>query len=237
MQKRAERLRTATILEIKDVARKQMAAQGQAALSLGAIAREMGMTTPALYRYFDNRDALVTALIVDAYSALATTLEEVNAAPPKQDFAEWFRALAIAYRSWAMHYPHDYALIFGTPIPGYHAPPDVTVPAANRVLIAFGLFFKAAWEADCLSLPAAYLAIPVALQQTAAALVSAVSQEEQASAVFLLSLSVRSQLHGLVWAELYHHFPPGIADAGQLYNLELAALTARLGLAPARRSN
>ena len=234
-QKRVERLRQATITEIKEVARKQMAEQGEAALSLGAIAREMGMTAPALYRYFENRDALVTALIVDAFGALAHALEAANAATAHQDYATRFRALATAYRAWAVQHPHDYTLVYGTPLPGYHAPQEVTVPVASRVLLALGLLFKEAWEAGYLTLPAAYAAIPAALKETAAALIRDIWKDEQAAAVLLLTLSVRSQLHGLVWAELYHHLPPGIGEAGELYHLEVAAIGQRLGLAPTRR--
>src|SRR5581483_8391775 len=139
--KRAERLRDAAINEIKAIARQQMADQGQAALSLGAIARAMGMTTPALYRYFEIRDALVTELILDAYGALATTIEQADAAAPNADYAARLRATASAYRSWAVAHPHDYALIYGTPIPGYHAPRERTVPVAARILITFGMLF------------------------------------------------------------------------------------------------
>src|SRR5262245_45041432 len=127
-QKRAERLREAAIAEIKAIARQQMAEQGQAALSLGAIARAMGMTTPALYRYFESRDALITALIIDAYEALAIALEQADSATRSDDYATRFRAMARAYRDWAVAHPHEYALIYGTPIPGYHAPRERTVP-------------------------------------------------------------------------------------------------------------
>jgi AcrR family transcriptional regulator len=232
-QKRAERLREATIAEIKGMARRQMAEQGYAALSLGAIARAMGLTTPALYRYFENRDALVTQLIIDAYQALATALEQADAAAPSHDYEARFRALARAYRDWAVAHPHDYALIFGTPIPGYHAPRERTVPVAARILLAFGILLKAAWEAGHLSIPAAYITMSAELRETAAQIVSPLSHDRSAPELLLTTLTVRSQLHSLVWAELLGHFPPGIAESGELYNLEVAAISARLGLAKA----
>jgi AcrR family transcriptional regulator len=230
-QKRAERLRDATINEIKTIARRQMAEQGEAALSLGAIARAMGMTTPALYRYFENRDALVTELIIDAYGSLATALEQADAAAPGADYAARFRATASAYREWAIMHPHDYALIYGTPIPGYHAPRERTVPVAARILLTFGLLLKAAWEAGHLQIPAAYTAMSPALRETAAELMRDVSRDIYAPEVLLTTLTVRGLLHGLVWAELYGHFPPGIAESGELYELEASAICARLGLA------
>ncbi len=228
---RTERLRQATLNEIKEVARRQMAQQGEAALSLNAIAREMGVTPPALYRYFENRDALVTALIVDAFGALAEALEATEERMHQADYAERFVALGEAYREWAIQNPHDYALIYGTPIPGYHAPPEITVPVASRVLTAFGLFFKEAWEAGRLTLPTAFVTIPAALKQAATTAVSNVSKDKQAPAVLLVTLSVRARLHGLVWAELFHQFPPGTAEGGELYGLEIAAINDWLGLA------
>jgi AcrR family transcriptional regulator len=229
-QKRAERLREATMSEIKAIARQQMAEQGQAALSLGAIARAMGMTTPALYRYFENRDALVTALIVEAYQALATALEQADAAAPSDDFGARFRSLASAYRDWAIAHPHDYALIYGTPIPGYHAPREQTVPVAARILLAFGMLFKAAWEAGSLRFPAAYTTMSSALREIAAQHMLDVSRDVHAPEVLLTTLTVRGLLHSLVWAELYGHFPPGITETGELYALEVATICARLGL-------
>lgn len=229
-QTRAERLREATITEIKAVARQQMAEQGQAALSLGAIARTMGLTTPALYRYFANRDALVTALIIEAYQELATALEQADAVAPNDDYTARFRSLAFAYHEWAIAHPHDYALIYGTPIPGYHAPREQTVPVAARILLAFGMLFKAAWEAGSLHIPSAYATMSSVLRQTATQIMDDVSQDAQAPEVLLTTLSVRALLHSLVWAELYGHFPPGITETGELYRLEVAAICSRLGL-------
>src|SRR5262245_11649263 len=177
---RAERLREATISEIKAVARQQMADQGLAALSLGAIARTMGLTTPALYRYFANRDALVTALIVEAYQELGTALEQADAAAPNNDYAARFSSLACAYREWAIAHPHDYTLIYGTPIPGYHAPREQTVPVAARILLAFGMLFKAAWAAGCLHIPPAYSTMSSVLRQTATQIMGDLSQDAQA---------------------------------------------------------
>jgi AcrR family transcriptional regulator len=230
-QKRAERLREAAISEIKATARRQMAEQGQAALSLGAIARAMGMTTPALYRYFESRDALITELIIDAYQALTIALEQADAATPSDDYAARFQALARAYHDWAVAHPHEYALIYGTPIPGYHAPRERTVPVAARILLAFGMLFKAAWEAGNLRIPAAYTTMSSELRETAVQLMSDLSRDVHAPEVLLATLTVRGLLHSLVWAELYGHFPPGIAESGELYNLEVTAISARLGLA------
>src|SRR3954454_14022131 len=101
MRTRRERLQEATREEIKAVARKQMAERGAAALSLRAIAGEMGLTAPALYRYFGSRDDLITALIIDAFDALGATLAAMRAAQPPHDYAGQFVAMLAAYRTWA----------------------------------------------------------------------------------------------------------------------------------------
>src|SRR5581483_1418698 len=120
---------------IKDAARRQVAAVGAAALSLRAVARELGVVSSALYRYFPSRDDLLTALIIDAYDDLGATAEQAVAAshrdPPR---ARW-RAVCDAIRDWARAHPHEYALLYGSPVPGYRAP-DETVPHAARVAIA-----------------------------------------------------------------------------------------------------
>ena len=129
---RRERRRQFTIEEILATARRQMAAEGAAALSLRGIARAMDLTAPALYRYFKSRDDLVTALVIAAYNSLADALQAApDACPGGDDTARLF-AGCVAYRAWALAHPEDYALIFGTPLAGYHAPMEQTLPAAKR---------------------------------------------------------------------------------------------------------
>ena len=120
-----ERYRAQVRTEIKDHAWRQIAAAGAPALSLNAIAKQLGMSGPALYRYFDSRDELITALIRDAYRSLADTFRATarSGADPV--------ALAHALRRWALEDPQRYLLVYGTPVPGYHAPEDVTAIAAE----------------------------------------------------------------------------------------------------------
>ena len=113
-----ERYRAQVRAEIKQHAWQQIADAGVPALSLNAIAKQMGLSGPALYRYFAGRDELITELIRDAYRSLADT---VGAATPA-DLVE----LAGVIRAWASADPQRYFLIYGTPVPGYHAPRDIT---------------------------------------------------------------------------------------------------------------
>jgi AcrR family transcriptional regulator len=119
------------IAEIKTVARAHLAAAG-ANLSLRAVARDMGMVSSALYRYFAGRDELLTALILDAYNALGEVVEAADASVPDrgQLRARWLAATR-AVRGWALANPAEYALLYGSPVPGYAAPSD-TIAAAAR---------------------------------------------------------------------------------------------------------
>jgi AcrR family transcriptional regulator len=226
---RREQARIETTAEIKAIARQQMAEVGAAALSLRAIAREMGMSAPALYRYFENRDALVTALIVEAYESLGTAMGAADAAVERGDLNGRFRAIAHAFRSWAMAQPQDFTLIYGTPIPGYEAPKEQTIPPAGDVLRQFGLVLHDATQVGKLQATSHYSDLPAGLQQAVDDL-RPFLPEGAVTATITLTMVVWSVLYGLIWAELYGHFPPGLAESGELYMMEVAALCERLDL-------
>lgn len=125
------RVRAEMIDEIKAIARRHLATDG-ANLSLRAVARDMGMVSSALYRYFANRDDLLTALIVDAYDALGAATEAADAGvTDRGDLRGRWLAISHAMRHWALANAAEYALIFGSPVPGYAAP-RTTVEAASR---------------------------------------------------------------------------------------------------------
>ncbi len=131
-----ERARAATTAEIIRLARVQMATDGAAALSLRAIAREMGMVSSAIYRYYPSRDDLLTALIVDSYDRLGIAAELADASVRRRaDIRARWRAVARAVREWAMEHPSEWALLYGTPVPGYVAPPDTIGPAGRYTAV------------------------------------------------------------------------------------------------------
>lgn len=124
-----ERYRAQVRTEIKEHAWEQIATAGVSALSLNAIAKQMGMSGPALYRYFAGRDELITALIRDAYRSLADTLRTAH------DSGTDLSGLAGVIREWARSDPQRYFLIYGTPVPGYHAPDDITAIASEVMTV------------------------------------------------------------------------------------------------------
>jgi AcrR family transcriptional regulator len=128
------RVRAELVEEIKAAARRRLAVDGPG-LTLRAVARDLEMVPSALYRYFDGRDALLTALITDAYDELGAAAEAAEATAGASDLRARWMALCRAVRHWALAHPAEYALLYGTPVPGYTAPAD-TVPPASRVVVA-----------------------------------------------------------------------------------------------------
>lgn len=226
---RREQQRLDTEIEIKQVARQQMAEVGAAALSLRGIAREMGMSAPALYRYFPNKDALVTALIIEAFTALADAMERAQAELEQDDFHGRFQTIAFAFREWAMQHPQDFTLIYGTPIPGYKAPREQTLAPAARVMRIIGFLLNEAAAAGKLTLPGTYQDLPPVMADHLEQIMPTLPAGALPSSV-VLTMSVWTRLYGVVWAELYDHILPGLAESAALYQVEVAAICSMLGL-------
>jgi AcrR family transcriptional regulator len=132
-----ERARVALTAEIESLARVQIERDGASNLSLRAIARDLNMVSSAIYRYFASRDELLTRLIIHSYERLGDTVEVADASVRKRtDFAARWKAITRSIRQWAIVNPSEYALLFGTPVPGYKAPPDTIGPATKYT---FGL--------------------------------------------------------------------------------------------------
>lgn len=133
---RREKYREDTRGEAKRIALEQLAEQGVEGISVNAIAKRMGITGPALYRYFKNRDDLLNDLVRDAWRDLADQVEAAVAATEGRPHRDRVHGFADAFRAYALHQPHRYLLLFGTPLPGYHAPQD-TIALAHRTMSAF----------------------------------------------------------------------------------------------------
>ncbi|MEV0896458.1 TetR/AcrR family transcriptional regulator [Actinoplanes sp. NPDC049802] len=141
------RVRAEMTEEIKTVARRHLATEG-ANLSLRAVARDLGMASSAVYRYFASRDELLTALIIDAYDAIGEAAERA-AAEATEPLGKWLAA-AHAAREWALANPHEWALIYGSPVPGYAAPRD-TVEPATRVMLLLGHTLAEAYRSNAVA--------------------------------------------------------------------------------------
>ncbi|WP_120321669.1 TetR/AcrR family transcriptional regulator [Catellatospora citrea] len=132
------RVRDELTSEIKAIARRQLATEG-ANLSLRAVARELGMVSSAVYRYFPSRDDLLTALIIDCYDELGAAAESAEAAVDRADLLGRWLAAGHGIRDWALANPAEYALIYGSPVPGYRAPETTIGPAARTTNLILAL--------------------------------------------------------------------------------------------------
>ncbi len=219
---RREKQRAATRAEILATAYKQIAKEGAAALSLRAIAREMDVTAPALYRYFANRDELVTALIVEAYTSLGDSQKSTLETVSKKDSASRLFALGIAYRDWAITYPQRYQLIFGTPLADYDAPEDTTTPAAAWALAPLidtvqALYNEGNLRLERLAKPSAKLK---SMLETWRQFTGSTVETE----VLYVAYVVWSRVHGLVMLELGGQLPSFFTDPGELFRREIATM-------------
>ena len=222
-----------TVEIIKRLARQRMAAEGTAAISLRAIARELGLTAPALYRYFPSRDHLITALIVDAFNGLAEALANADAACRSAHYRERLRSVLLAYRRWAIEQPTDFILIYGNPIPGYEAPRELTVPAASRSMtIVLGLLSEA-HAAGMLAVPPHYTQVPASISE---AMAQSLGLDDSAAqrAIAAIGMTGWAHIHGLIMLELFDHSPGVVGDAEAFYVYEIDNLIERLGFAPHR---
>ena len=205
---------------IKETAWRQIAETGAAALSLRSIARELGITAPAIYNYFADRDALVTALIVDAYTSLGESQLSAIAALPETDLKSRFKALGLAYREWAITYPQRYQLIFGTPIPNYVAPDDITFPAAANAIVPLATTIQALYSSGQLRTERLAPMTP-----SLKSMLEAWQKTEPADLEVLhLTIVVWSRVHGLVMLEIGNHTPPVIADMGEIFRREIETM-------------
>ncbi|QSZ50334.1 WHG domain-containing protein [Paenarthrobacter sp. OM7] len=146
-----ERARTQTIADIIRLGREHLAVHGAAALSLRAVARDLGVVSSAVYRYVENRDELLTLLLIDAYNQLGDAVDEAVNAEAHDDFTAQFRALARAVRTWAIREPASYSLLFGSPVPGYQAPGERTTVPGTRVIVRLVGILDAAYRAGALN--------------------------------------------------------------------------------------
>jgi AcrR family transcriptional regulator len=129
------RARAELTREIVDTARAHLAIEGASGLSLRAVARDLGMVSSAVYRYFPSRDDLLTRLIIDAYDALGDAAETAEAEVRRSDLRGRWMAIAHGGRDWALAHPQEWSLIYGSPVPGYVAPADTIGPASRTTTL------------------------------------------------------------------------------------------------------
>ena len=225
----ARELARATLVDtIKQAARAQVATDGAARLSVRAVAREIGMVSSAVYRYFPSRDDLLTSLIVDAYESLADAVEQAVAGlPTEQPVVRW-AAACTAVRSWAVAGPQEYGLIFGSPVPGYKAPPDTLAPAA-RVPAALLSVVGDAWAAGRVRTSSGPL--PAVLSAQLEGVGRALDIQLPADVVLRVAMAW-TQLFGMVTFELFGQLAGTLDPADEFFAASVGAMADLIGLMP-----
>jgi AcrR family transcriptional regulator len=211
--------------EIVATGRRHLAEEGAAALSLRAVARDLGMVSSAVYRYVAGRDELLTLLIVTSYDALGEAVERAEARVDRSDLRGRWLAACVAARRWALRHPHEYALIYGSPVPGYAAPSDTVGPASRvaRVLITVvldGVRAGASGPSEAGGRgPAGGQEVSEAVRRSVAPLRGELAAElslEVSDELVVLSIQAWTHLFGAISFELFGHRHGVVADAERL---------------------
>lgn len=225
---RREERREATYAEIKAVARQQMTQFGTGNISLRGIATEMRMTAPAIYRYFENRDALITELLVDAFSALAESLENTYKSHAHAHPYHRLVAVLMTYRAWSVQNPTDFQLIYGNPIPDYTAPRERTVPAVIRSFVVIVGSIQEVMQTPQYTPRAPYDHIPDSVRGHIQRMIEEDGYPVAPLALYLGVLGW-TQLHGIISLELYHHLQAVVGDVEQFYQTQMINMLASFG--------
>ena len=223
-----QRARALVLDDIVAEARRQLATEGAAALSLRAVARELGMASSAMYRYIPSRDELLTLLITQAYDALGDAAELAAAADG--DAMHRWRGVCRAIRGWALDHPQEYALLYGSPVPGYHAPRTTVAPASRVTSVLAGILLDA-HDAGHLAAPPGE-PLPAALA-TDVRLVAQTAAPDVPLATVARALVAWTLLFGQLNFELFGRFEGVVRDTEELFDLAVTVMAELLGLTPA----
>ncbi len=223
-----ERARIELTREIKDEARRQLARSGADGLSVRGVARALGMVSPGLYRYFPSRDDLLTALIVDAYDALGATAEAASTTVPQTNPRGRWHATCQAARTWARAHPHEYALIYGSPVAGYRAPDATILPASRFPLVLVGVL-REAWTTGLLSPPPAAPPLPPLLAEQIQTLAATIAPSLPGE-ILTRALIAWTQLFGMISFELFGHLVGSVDPTSAFFDHALNQMADFVGL-------
>jgi AcrR family transcriptional regulator len=225
-----ENLRQSNYDSIKAIARQQMIAHGTAGISLRGIARDMGITAPAIYNYYPRLDDLITALLVDAFNGLADSID--SAITSAGTHREQLLQGSNAYRSWANANKADFQLIYGNPIPNYEAPREVTVPLATRPLVSFYRVMMEAYQANRLNIPPEYASVPKSIEDYVSDFLYPQYPQtmEMPMSLYYLMTVLWTRIHGTVMLEIFGHLEPSLGDVDIFFEQEIGIFLNRLGL-------
>lgn len=217
---------------IRETARRQLATEGAQQLSLRQVARDLGIASSALYRYFPDRDRLLTALIIDAYDGLGSAMEAADAAQRRKAWRRRWRAVCAAARTWALEHRAEYALVFGSPVPDYRAPADTVTPAV-RAPLALLRVVREAFAASALTAVPAARALPADLGRQLGRLVPEIAPDLPPE-LLARTMATWAQLFGMLSFELFGQFVGSVDPTGPFFGHTVETMADSLGLPPTR---
>jgi AcrR family transcriptional regulator len=196
-------------------------------LSLRAVARDLGVVSSAVYRYFSSRDELLTALILDGYTAMADAVEAAEAEVARRDLAGRWLAIGRAARTWALENQHEYALLYGSPVPGYAAPEDTIEPATRPVVLAMAIV-RDGIERGTLAAPSDRL--PRSVRTDAEAVRTFSGFQDVPATLITRVMSMWALLFGTISFELFGRLTNSVTDYDAYFDHQLRVMTRYLGL-------
>lgn len=213
--------------QIRECGRRQLASVGPGELSLRAIARELGMASSAVYRYFPSRDHLITAMLIECYDELGEAVEQAESAVRRDRLRKRWLAATAALRDWARTNQHEYALLFGTPVLGYAAPQDTIVPALRVPVVLLTLTADAEEDGAALGSPGRPLprAASASIAPVSEFLANRIGDER-----LMRALMAWTTLIGAITLELFGHLKNGVLDFDVHYVQICERLADDLGL-------
>jgi AcrR family transcriptional regulator len=220
------RARAETTEQIKQIARDHLAADGPN-LSLRAVARDLGVVSSAVYRYFASRDDLLTALILDGYVSLADAIDVAEAAVARRDLAGRWLALGRAARAWAIEHRHEYALLYGSPVPGYAAPQDTIGPASRPLVVAAGILREGVAR-GAIEIPGDRLPKPV--RADVEAIGGFAGFDGVPPTLLARMMSMWSLMFGTISFELFGRLQNAVSDYDAHFEHQLRVMVRYLGL-------
>jgi AcrR family transcriptional regulator len=220
------RARVETTEQIKQIARQHLAADGPD-LSLRAVARDLGVVSSAVYRYFASRDELLTALIIDGYTSMADAIEQAEASIARRELAARWLAIGRAARHWSIEHRSEYALLYGSPVPGYAAPQDTIGPASRPVVLAMAVLRDGA-ERGVVAVPADRLPRPVRADLEQIAVTPGF--EGLPPTLLARGMTAWAQLFGSISFELFGRLTNAVTDYDAYFDHQLRMMSRYVGL-------
>lgn len=230
-----ERRRAELLALVKEVASRHLAAEGAAALSLRAVARDVGIAVSALYRYYDNRDDLITELLIDAFHAQADAVDRAVTLAEENDPdhpAAALRAAFTAYRQWSRDHPAEFGLCYGTPVPRYAAPAERTIQPATRIPDRMMQLYGNAYAGGAVEASAGPSRESTLTPATAAQLSVLTARRNYTLSLPLAALAIDAyvQIHGFTAMDVFGQLRPITPDTDSLFAETLQTTLTRLGL-------